>query len=386
MHNRRLTCFLAALLIFFVGSWGSTAAQMNFPALQDRFVNDFANVINSEDEAEIGRLFQQLEADTGIEATVVTIRSMQDYAAGYDDIEPFATAWFNQWGIGNAETNDGVMIIVAVDDRQMRIELGEGYGNFYNSAMQEVINEFMLPRFREGDFSTGIRRGAGAVIGELTGIFPEGFNSSSGATPSISSADSAPSNTTTSSSSFIVRLQSWWDRFFGVIVASAAGLLIGGVQLVRRYLRYRPRNCPDCGYAMERLDEISDDAYLDSGQQLEEYLKSVDYDIWHCPACNHHALHRYPAVFFNYKACPSCQYRTLKTSSRTLRAATYTSTGSKEITKDCQHCDYYDVQTVTIPRKTKSSGSSSSGSSFSSSSSSSFGGGRSSGGGASGKW
>ena len=130
---------------------------------------------------------------------------------------------------------------------------------------------------------------------------------------------------------------------------------------------------------MQRLDETADDVYLDSGQKLEEYLSSIDYDVWKCNSCNMHTLLPYARWFSGYQQCPSCRYRTLSVDSQTVVSPTYSSTGSKRVTRDCRQCSYHDEDMVTIPRLTRSSSSSSSGSSSS-------GGGRSSGGGASGSW
>jgi uncharacterized protein len=127
---------------------------------------------------------------------------------------------------------------------------------------------------------------------------------------------------------------------------------------------------------MERLEETDDDLYLDDGQKFEEFLKSVDYDIWKCSNCGQHQLHRYAAWFSGYSDCPQCTYRTVRTTRITLHPATYSSSGKERVTRDCQKCNFHDERIVTIPRKTKSS--SKSGGSFS--------GGRSSGGGASGRW
>jgi uncharacterized protein len=136
---------------------------------------------------------------------------------------------------------------------------------------------------------------------------------------------------------------------------------------------------------MIRLDEVSDDVHLDSGQKAEELLNSVDYDVWKCPTCNYHTLHGYNRWLSGFGKCSQCNYRTLKTDSQTISQPTYTSTGTKLITRNCRHCNYHSEQRVTLPVLTRSSISTSS-YSGSRSSSSSRSGGRSSGGGASGKW
>ena len=146
---------------------------------------------------------------------------------------------------------------------------------------------------------------------------------------------------------------------------------------------------------MTRLDEVSDDVYLDSGQKTEEYLSSVDYDVWKCPGCGTHTLERYSRWFSGKSTCPGCRYQTVQTTRHVLQYATYDHGGSEEVLRDCRHCGFHDRDVVYLPQKTRpSESSSSSSSSFSgsssysssSSSSSGGGGGYSSGGGASGSW
>ena len=169
-------------------------------------------------------------------------------------------------------------------------------------------------------------------------------------------------------------------------------LIFGGFR-ARRYMRYRQRRCPNCRTGMTRLDEVSDDVYLDSGQKVEELLKSVDYDVWKCPNCDTHELHRYGVFLADFKSCPQCHYHTLGSSQKTIRSATYESSGSARITRTCRHCKHKSSEIITLPKlrhsSSSGSGSSSGGSSYDSggSSGSSFGGGSSSGsGGASGSW
>jgi uncharacterized protein len=157
----------------------------------------------------------------------------------------------------------------------------------------------------------------------------------------------------------------------------------GGVFLLllysawRYHARRKVRNCPQCGRAMQRLDEMTDDSFLDAGQKLEEHLGSVDYDVWRCSACKTTIKLPYKSFFTSYETCPKCGKRTLEDKQEVQQAATYTASGVMRIIEDCRHCHHHQERTETIPRKERGS---------SSSSSSSFGGGRSSGGGASGRW
>jgi uncharacterized protein len=135
---------------------------------------------------------------------------------------------------------------------------------------------------------------------------------------------------------------------------------------------------------MTLLGESQDNALLEEGQQAEERIKSVDYDVWTCGACGHHFTLRYPKWFSSYSKCSQCHNRTKSSAETVLAAATTTSSGSARVVEMCAFCTFRREYTKVLPR-IESSGSSSSGSSGGSSSggSSSFGGGGSGGGGAS---
>ena len=353
-------------------------AQGGYPPHEDLYVNDYATVLTAEDAGNIRALFLDLKRDHGIEAVVLTIHTLSNYTTGDETIEQFATNLFNTWGIGDATRNDGVLILVAVDDRNVRIEIGAGYATSTNDVMAEVITEHMLPYFRRDEYSLGIYRGARAVVGELTGVWPDDL------TPAIGS--NTTSATTTTTPAYTVPEE---DNGGGInpwiLGGGGLGVAGAGAYGARQALRYRPRRCANCGTRMTRLDEVGDDVYLDSGQKLEELLNSVDYDIWKCPNCNNHDLYRYPSLLTGLKRCPQCGYRTVRSSSTTLVAATTHSTGEKQVTKDCNHCNFHNEEIVVIPRISQSSGSSSRGGGGRRSGGS-FGGGRSSGGGASGSW
>jgi uncharacterized protein len=153
-----------------------------------------------------------------------------------------------------------------------------------------------------------------------------------------------------------------------------------------RYYRSYPRQCNVCQGKMEKLGEKADDAFLSESAQMEEKLKSGDYDVWKCISCQAVEMWFYKNSWSKYEACPKCKTLAFYTkSSRTIRSASYTSSGDGERTKFCKFCQHSAVSTYSIPMLTRSESSSSS---FSSSSSSggSWGGGSSSGGGASSSW
>jgi len=186
MKNKRIFLGHLLLLIFLLtlipvssfAIWGNesaadykikTANPLNgFPEPKNNYVNDYANVINDIDSKEIESLFKKMESQTGIEAVVVTINSISDYDTPNQTLESFATSLFNTWGVGNKKRNDGILILVAVKDRKCRIELGGGYDTMYNDVMKKVIDQKMIPYFKNEDYSRGIYEGAKGATDAVT--------------------------------------------------------------------------------------------------------------------------------------------------------------------------------------------------------------------------
>jgi uncharacterized protein len=156
-------------------------AYASYPTRTDTYVNDYAGILDAASEGTIRDMFRNLMDDSGVEAVVVTISSVHDYQTSDDTIDSFATHLFNQWGIGSSQENNGILILVAATDRDCRIELGAGYGTKYDSAMQQVIDEHMIPYFKTGDYQTGIIEGSRNAIEQATG---EPSGSSSRSSPS----------------------------------------------------------------------------------------------------------------------------------------------------------------------------------------------------------
>ncbi|MGI9333453.1 MAG: TPM domain-containing protein [Gammaproteobacteria bacterium] len=328
------------------------------PDYSDVYVNDHAGLLGVDSEARVRDLLVELYYRLGVEMTVLSIDSINDYGR-HDSIETFATEVFNRWEVGNAARNDGVLIVVAGDDRNMHIELGAGYSSAMDDKMQAAIDDVFLPSFRRDDYQDGIERGVAEVIYAVTGTYPGEYD------PGL-----------------LQRLWGGAKRFLAGIHWAVYALLIvplaWGANRYRRHLRYRSRACTKCSRAMRILAEEHDDAHLAGGQRLEEYLKSVNYDVWQCPYCQHMLIVGHRSWFSRARVCSSCGYRTLRTETTVVQPATASSSGTKRLDYSCQNCRYKSSETRTIAKKAASSSSGPS--------RSSFGGGRSSGGGASGRW
>jgi len=216
-----LACLLvfSGLLLFA----GIAAGATGYPARTDAYVNDYAGVLDSSSKQTIRDLFQQLKNDTGVEAVVVTVNSIRDYSTGDSTIESFATNLFNSWGIGSWQEDNGILILVAVQDRGCRIEMGAGYGHQYDSAMQHVIDEHMLPSFRSGDYKTGIIEGSRSVIDNVTGS-----NIAENIVGSVTGESSSKHYVFWNSGDEFV---SWLSKYKWEIIAAAIGLIAISIAL-----------------------------------------------------------------------------------------------------------------------------------------------------------
>jgi uncharacterized protein len=142
-----------------------------YPVPDTGYVTDAAGLLNAMQEEQIETWLYNVEKDTGVEMAVVTISSIGDYFGTADgSIESFAAGLFNSYGIGNMPKNDGVLMLVAVKDRLVRIELGAAYGRRRDGDCQKIINRSILPHFRKNDYAGGITEGTRAMIAEFGGM------------------------------------------------------------------------------------------------------------------------------------------------------------------------------------------------------------------------
>ncbi len=151
----RILAMLASILLFLL------PAGAVYPPHQDDPVNDLARVIEADDAARI-RSAARGSHDRGVPIVVATIPSLADQGAADWTIERYATNLYNEWGIGDPATNRGVLLLVAVKDRKLRIATGTGLGN-RDGAARAVIDGTIVPRFKAGDLSGGIAAGVEAV-------------------------------------------------------------------------------------------------------------------------------------------------------------------------------------------------------------------------------
>jgi uncharacterized protein len=140
------------------------AATPNFPALTGRIV-DQAGILSSSDRAEIEATLKALDAKSSDQVVVVTLRSLEGVP-----IEDYGYQLGRFWKIGQAGTNNGILLIVAPSDRKVRIEVGRGLEPQMTDTMSKIIiDNAILPAFRRGDFPGGIKAGTRDIAAVLLG-------------------------------------------------------------------------------------------------------------------------------------------------------------------------------------------------------------------------
>src|SRR5690606_30470285 len=160
---KRLHATALALLLAF-GCTGLALAEPELPALSGRVV-DTAGLLDPASEEQISAMFTAHEQASGEQLVVVTLPTLQGRS-----IEEFGVALGRHWGIGQKSEDNGALLIVARDERKVRIEVGYGLeGRLTDAQASLIINNLIIPAFRQGDFAGGIRDAAAAMVQVLGG-------------------------------------------------------------------------------------------------------------------------------------------------------------------------------------------------------------------------
>lgn len=164
-----MMCIRSMALVLVLAAIGWTTlsqAAPTFPELSGRVV-DQADLLPSLTESQLTRKLADHERATTNQVVVVTLKSLQGYT-----IEDYGYQLGRHWGIGQAERNNGVLLIVAPSERKVRIEVGYGLeGTLTDALSHNIIQTKILPNFRKGHYETGIVQGTNAILAALQGTY-----------------------------------------------------------------------------------------------------------------------------------------------------------------------------------------------------------------------
>jgi len=145
-----------------------TSAQ-NIPARPSppRLVNDFAGVLSPQEAQQLEQQLVAYDDSTSNQIAIVLVKTLNDYP-----IEEYVLKLFREWGVGNKKTNNGVVILAAIDDHKIRIEVGYGLeGAIPDITANHIIQNDIAPNFRSGDYFDGLSKAAASIIKAAAGEY-----------------------------------------------------------------------------------------------------------------------------------------------------------------------------------------------------------------------
>jgi len=142
------------------------ASALEVPYLSGR-INDDAHLLDAATASSLEQTLKSYEEKTGQQIAVLTIPSLEG-----EPLEDFSLKVSRTWKLGRAGKNDGILLLIAKNDRKMRIEVGYGLeGTLPDALCGRIVRDEIVPKFRENDFSGGISAGVNAILSVLAGEY-----------------------------------------------------------------------------------------------------------------------------------------------------------------------------------------------------------------------
>jgi uncharacterized protein len=363
------------------------------------FVSNPDGILKQETVDQINTILDSLRSQTGAEVAIVAVNSI-----GYEEIKPFATTLFKEWGIGKAKQDNGFLVLFVLDQKKVTFETGYGLEGVLPDAICKRIQlENMIPEFKKGNYDAGMLSAAQRISSiirkepiEEVAETPIAWNEIlpiAGAVYLIlallswiwlnNSIQKARKNTKFISN--LARFKAIKSEKTAIISVFSVFLPIAGFVLIlffsqpifllllipvpftviptdiygrlaMRKIRREPIPCNVCGGKMHILSEKEEDEHLKLAQQFEEQLHAIDYDVFLCDSCKNEAIFTYdkPSA---YSECPKCHTKAfILESKRTVVAPTYISSGTQRTTFRCKFCGHEENHNDNIPRLTRTGG------------------------------
>ncbi|MDE6277868.1 MAG: TPM domain-containing protein [Muribaculaceae bacterium] len=375
MNPNRLLPILCALILAVLASAPALAREytpQEVPNVQladsGAYVADPDGILHESTIARLNDMASEIRSISTAEPYIAVIGS-----TGGRDIDDFATELFGELGLGKADKDNGILIVVAKDDRRAAIRTGYGLeGVLPDVALSRILRRQAFPLFKEGQYDQGIIRTFSSIHSVLTD--PENLDEIRSGIP-----DNRPGRNSSDGEDFdffnvylilagvlaaVMLLffiavlagnkgKSDFDKYMACerlrapyLALSFLGLgipLVAAIPLVILLRRWRDkrRSCPNCGHAMVKIDEVHDNDYLTPAQDAEERIGSVDYDVWRCSQCGEMEILPYVNRRAPFEECERCHARTARlTGSHILRQPTTVAEGIGERTYTCLHCNH----------------------------------------------
>ncbi|MBU4451147.1 MAG: TPM domain-containing protein [Actinobacteria bacterium] len=301
------------------------SAEPNYPNYS-AYVNDYAGVLQSGSKTQTEELIAKVEKETSSEIAVAIVSSLEGVS-----VEEYAVKLFEKWGVGKKKEDNGVLLLVAIEDRKLKIEVGYGLeGTITDLEAGNIIDNVIVPKFKQNDYSTGVYDGVVAIANQIyaekgMALVPYADGSTPDTNAAVLGSDFGQSETTA---------QGGFLNFIDKILSNP---------------------CVYCIIPFFFIILII--------STIVNILK---------------------------RKCPRCKKIKLRIKNTIIKEATYTASGLMLVERTCSYCGFHDEKNQVISKKTKSSGAGGffigGGGGSSGGGGGGFGGGSSGGGGASGGW
>lgn len=377
----RLKIF-SVMLIAVAAMWARdyVPSEITNPNVADRrvYVADPGNLVSPATKANVNNQLYQLRLNTGAEVVVAVVPSIGDIP-----IEDFSEKLFTGWGIGKSDKDNGVLILIAPEQKLARITTGYGVeGVLPDISARKIIDRSIVANMREGDLDAAVAAVTADVSTVLSDpVAAEELKSAKGEAweegPEPLSGDVIIKFLVFVA--FVLFLFSvvmfcidmgkakgkdryrkamlWHDHrlLYWILALCSLGLgLIVALLAEWQYRRQRnkPEICPTCGTKMGKLNEEEDNELLNPSQDFEEKLKTVDYDVWECPKCGTVERYAFRTKQMKYTECPRCHTVAMcLVRDHTLYPATTRHAGEGERVYECQFCHHQRRDRYVIPKK-----------------------------------
>lgn len=333
------------------------------------YVSDMCGVLSAETRAELDARCAKLRETRGAEVAIVIVPSVED-----DDEHEFTYELFRLWGIGGKENNGGLLWVYVVDIRAMFIMPGLGLeGLLPDIFLNRVLDETVFPLMREGEVDSAYLNGFAKIeerlnsdeayeelavkavsektfwVNLLLGYFGLAFLVLMALAIYFYNVSSKLHGNNADRFNQLEKVEKWAVAL-GIMFVLPVYFLTRYIKKFRKEQRYMPVSC-SCGAKMRVLSEAEEDAYLNSRQQTEETLESLDYDVWVCPECGEKRIFKYLGrKAMLYKRCPNCKakaYRQVR--ERIALPPTALTPGKGERIYICAVCGYEHRESYVIP-------------------------------------
>ncbi len=184
------------------------------PGKPQGFVSDFANIIDSSAKQSLENKLQELNNSKTAEIAVVTVADLGD-----ENVETYAVKLFEEWGIGKKGVDNGLLLLVAPQEREVRIEVGYGMESVVTDLLaNQVIQKVIIPEFKANNYSRGIQEGVDSLIAIINNTSDTSII-----------ADTSKSDFDGINFEFFVFLFFLFISFFGQILSKSKSWWMGGI-------------------------------------------------------------------------------------------------------------------------------------------------------------